>query len=117
MRATHLSVFSYRSVSQVPADVRERSMTLLRLIGKPAQRLDLADKTNGRAVFGIDVIVPGMHVALIAQPPLFGSKPRSVDSTQTLAITGVRNIIAIDAGVAVVRHRFLSATKGRDALE
>ena len=87
-----------------------------KLIGKPLQRLDLPDKTNGKALYGIDVHVPGMLTALVARPPVFGASVVSINSAAALAIPGVRHVVTIDSGVAVVAENFWSASRGRDAL-
>lgn len=101
---------------QPPATVTLKDPRDFKLIGKQVQRLDLPEKTNGTAIFGIDVRVPGMLTAVIARPPVFGAKVKSVDSTATLAIAGVRRVVAVDAGIAVVAENFWAAHRGREAL-
>jgi isoquinoline 1-oxidoreductase beta subunit len=86
------------------------------LIGKPTKRLDTPDKVNGRAVFGLDVKVPGMLVAVVARPPVFGGKLKSFDAGRARAVPGVRHVVEIDRGVAVVAEGFWPAAKGRQAL-
>ncbi len=88
-----------------------------KLIGKPTRRLDTPEKVNGTAVFGIDVTVPGMLTAVLARPPVFGGKARSVNKAKALAIPGVRHVVETDRGVAVVADGFWPAKKGRAALE
>lgn len=100
-----------------PAAVTLKDPSRYRLIGQPLPRLDIPDKTNGRARFGIDVNLPGMLTAVVLRPPVFGSTPRNVNTGKALAIAGVRHVSIIDAGVAVVAEDFWSASKGRDALE
>ena len=51
-----------------------------KLIGKPTKRLDTPEKTNGKAVFGLDVSLPGMLVAVVARSPVFGGKLKSYDA-------------------------------------
>jgi len=88
-----------------------------KLLGKPLKRLDSPAKINGTAVFGIDVHVPGMLTAVIARPPVFGGRVRSVDAAKARAYPGVRDVITIREGVAVVADGFWPAMKGRDLLE
>jgi isoquinoline 1-oxidoreductase beta subunit len=88
-----------------------------KLLGKPLNRLDSPAKINGTATFGIDVTVPGMLTAVIARPPVFGGKVKSFDATRALAFPGVRQVVAVDAGVAVVAEGFWPAFKGRDLLQ
>ncbi|HAM50313.1 MAG TPA: twin-arginine translocation pathway signal protein, partial [Nitrospiraceae bacterium] len=87
------------------------------LIGKPAKRLDTPAKTNGAAIFGIDVTVPGMLTAVIARSPVFGGKVKSVNAEKVKAMPGIKAVVQIDSGVAVVANSFWSARRGREALE
>src|SRR5439155_5849412 len=87
-----------------------------RLNGKSIQRLDIPAKVNGSAVFGIDVKVPGALVAVIAKPAVFGATLLHFDDAKARAVLGVRNVVAIDSGVAVVADGYWPATKGREVL-
>jgi len=99
-----------------PDEVTLKHPRDFKLIGQPVRRLDTPDKINGKAVFGIDVQVPGMLTALIARPPVFGARVTSVDSKAALGVAGVRRVVTIEAGVAVVAENFWSASRGREAL-
>jgi isoquinoline 1-oxidoreductase beta subunit len=88
-----------------------------RLAGKPTKRLDTRFKVNGTAQFGIDVRVPGMLTAVVARSPVFGGKVRSFDATAAKAIPGVRHVVQISSGVAVVGAGYWPAKQGRDALK
>jgi CO/xanthine dehydrogenase Mo-binding subunit len=85
------------------------------LIGRPAKRLDTPDKVNGRAQFGIDAKVPGMKIAAIAISPAFGGKPTSLNEAAALAVKGVRQVVQIDATVAVIADHMWAAKKGLKA--
>ncbi len=87
-----------------------------RLIGKPRARVDTPAKVDGSAVFGQDVRVPGMLIATVARCPVFGGHARKFDDAKTRAIKGVRSVVQIDSGVAVVADDFWTAKRGRDAL-
>jgi isoquinoline 1-oxidoreductase beta subunit len=87
------------------------------LLGKPLHRLDSPAKIQGTALFGIDVQAPGMLTAVIARPPVFGAKVKSFDATRTLAIAGVEQVVAVNAGVAVIADGFWPAMKGRELLQ
>jgi isoquinoline 1-oxidoreductase subunit beta len=86
------------------------------LIGKPVKRLDTPVKLNGKAEFGIDVKLPGMLTAVVARPPIFGAKMKSLDDSRASSMPGVRKIVAIPAGVAVIADTFWQAKVARDAL-
>ena len=104
------------SMLPVPEKVNLKSPKDFVFIGKHVPRKDSKGKTNGSAIFTLDVRLPGMLTAVVAHPPRFGAKPRSFDSTRTKAVKGVSDIIAIPSGVAVLGRDFWSAKKGRDAL-
>jgi len=87
------------------------------ILGKDRARLDVPDKTCGKAIFGIDISVPGMLLALIARPPVFGATMKSFDDSKTRKISGVKAVVAIDRGVAVVADGFWNAKRGREVLE
>ena len=88
------------------------------VIGKESmRRLDTPAKVAGTAVFGIDVKIPGMAIASLAQCPVIGGTPRSVDSSDALKVSGVIKVVQISDGVAVLAKDFYAARKGRDALK
>jgi isoquinoline 1-oxidoreductase beta subunit len=87
-----------------------------KLIGKPLKRLDTPDKVNGRTVYGIDALLPGMKFATIAASPVFGGKIGHVDSTAASKIPGVQKVIVLDDMVAVVGDHMWAAKTGLDAL-
>lgn len=87
-----------------------------RLLGRPTRRLDTPGKLNGSAKFGIDAQVPGLLVAVMARAPQPGTKATSVDDTQARAVKGVKNVITLPSGVAVLATGYWAAKKGRDAL-
>jgi isoquinoline 1-oxidoreductase beta subunit len=86
------------------------------LIGKPVPRLDTPAKTRGAAVFGIDVRVPGMLHAALARPPVLGGKVARFDAAKAMAVPGVRKVVEVPSGVAVVADSTWAALRGRDAL-
>jgi isoquinoline 1-oxidoreductase subunit beta len=99
-----------------PAHVQLKDPKTYKLIGKPIKRLDTPEKLNGGAVFGIDVKLPGMLTAVIARPPIFGAKLKSFDDSRARSMPGVRKIVAIPAGVAVIADSFWQAKMARDVL-
>ncbi len=88
------------------------------VIGKQSmRRLDTPAKVAGKAVFGIDVKIPGMAIASLAQCPVIGGTPLTVDSSEAIKVSGVIKVVQISDGVAVLAKDFYSARKGRDALK
>jgi isoquinoline 1-oxidoreductase beta subunit len=101
----------------VPQEVSLKDPSAFKIIGKPTPRLDTREKVNGKALFGADVKVPGMLTAVVARSPVFGGKVKSLNSEKAKSVPGVKEIVQIGSGVAVVADNFWSAKKGRDALE
>jgi isoquinoline 1-oxidoreductase subunit beta len=101
----------------VPADAPLKDPRKFTIIGRRTQRLDTAAKTNGAAKFGIDATVPGVLTTLIARPPVFGAKAIRINDVDAKQIPGVKAVVSIQAGVAVVANGFWAAKQGRDALE
>jgi isoquinoline 1-oxidoreductase beta subunit len=100
-----------------PPNVRLKDPKDFKLITKSVTRLDTADKVDGAAIFGIDVKLPGMLTAAVLRCPVFGGQVASFDDSKARTVSGVKRIVQIDSGVAVVAENFWSAKKGRDALE
>ncbi len=100
----------------VPAKVALKDPKQFHLIGTSPKRLDTPSKVNGQAVFGIDAKVPGMLYAVVARCPVFGGKVASFDATKAKAVPGVKQVVQISRGVAVVADNTWSAMEGRRAL-
>jgi isoquinoline 1-oxidoreductase beta subunit len=99
-----------------PKDVPLKDPKDFALIGKPLKRLDTPDKTNGKVVYGIDAMLPGMKFATLAACPVFGGKVGKVDDSAARKISGVQKIIVLDDLVAVVGDHMWAAKKGLEAL-
>ena len=99
-----------------PKDVAPKDPKDFVLIGKPLKRLDTPDKVNGKAVYGIDAILPGMKFATLKACPVFGGKVGKVDDSAAKKIPGVQKIVVLDDTVAVVGDHMWAAKKGLDAL-
>ena len=100
----------------VPAHVPLKNPSAFKLIGTPAKRLDTRDKVSGRTHFGIDAQVPGMLYAVTQRCPVFGGKVASFDATKAKAVPGVKSVVQISNGVAVIADNTWSAMQGRRAL-
>jgi isoquinoline 1-oxidoreductase beta subunit len=100
----------------VPEKPRLKDPKDFTLIGKPVPRLDTPPKTRGAAVFGIDVRVPGMLHAVVARPPSLGGKVARFDAAKAMAVPGVRKVVEVPSGVAVLADTTWAALKGREAL-
>jgi isoquinoline 1-oxidoreductase beta subunit len=101
----------------VPANVPLKDPKQFRVIGKSTKRLDTPDKVNGSAEFGIDVRRSGMLYAVVARCPVFGGKVSSFDAAKAKAVPGVKKVVQISGGIAVVADSTWAAMQGRRALE
>ena len=101
----------------VPAKVALKDPKQFHLIGTSPKRLDTPSKVNGQAVFGIDAKVPGMLYAVVARCPVFGGKVASFDAAKAKAVPGVKQVVQVSRGVAVVADNTWSAMEGRRVLQ
>ncbi len=106
----------------VPEKVTLKDPKQFRLIGKPTGRLDAKAKSSGQQDYGIDVRLPGMLTAVVARPPVFGGKVKSLDDSAAKAIKGVKAVLRVPTdrggeGVAIIADGYWPAKQGRDALK
>jgi len=87
-----------------------------RIVGKRTRRLDTPAKVNGTARFGMDVTLPGMVYASLAQCPVIGGTVKGFDAAKVKAMPGVIEVVQIPDGVAVVAASYWQAKKAREAL-
>src|SRR5215213_9389377 len=105
----------------VPGKVTLKNPSDFRLIGKRVPRLDSQSKCDGSQKFGLDLDLPGMKIALVARPPVFNGRVRTVDDRDARSLDGVRDVFEIPlakgSAVAVVADRFWTAKQARDRLQ
>ena len=101
----------------VPETAKLKDPKDFKLIGRQAPRVDAAAKSDGTAQFTLDVAMPGMLVALLKRPPLFGAVVKSFDPAPAAAVPGVVKVVQVPGGIAVVAQGFWAAKLGRDALK
>ena len=101
-------------VPESPTLKDQSEFTLLRT---RAHRLDLAPKTDGSAVFGIDVRPDGMLFGTVVHCPYFGGSVGTVDDTAARAVEGVVDVFQVTQGVAVVGESTWAAFQGAEALQ
>src|SRR5215471_15581026 len=87
-----------------------------RLIGKDVMRIELPDKVNGSATYGIDVQVPGMLYGTVLRAPVEGSVPDKIDEAKAKTIPGVTSVVRLPHGVGVVAETAWAALKARQTL-
>lgn len=100
-----------------PGNAAVKDFSKFHLIGTSPKRLDTPLKIAGKAQYGIDVRVPGMQYAVLERCPVFEGKVASFDATAAKAVPGVRQVVQISNGVAVIADNTWSAMQGRKALK
>lgn len=105
-----------------------RPWASLKRVGKALPLVDGPDMVTGRAIYGADVVLPGMLTAVVARPPVAGGKVARFDATRALAVRGVKKVLELPApklpfafqplgGVAVIAESTWAALEGRAALD
>lgn len=109
----------YQSLSTLylPKVPEFKSREQSKIVGKPIKQLRVKERVTGRAMYGIDIEFPELKVAMIARCPTFGGKVKSYDGTKALNINGVKKIVEVPSGIAVIADGFWAAQKGRELLE
>ncbi|AYB32978.1 xanthine dehydrogenase family protein molybdopterin-binding subunit [Chryseolinea soli] len=110
---------------EIPTDPVLKNPADFNIIGKDIKRAEIPPRTTGKAVYGIDIEVPGMVYASILHSPMLFAKIVTIDDGDALKIPGVlrvmkceRKMIHRDAeSVAVIATNWWAASKGRNALK
>src|SRR5712692_3651834 len=117
-----LSYGDIAAIAEVPAkapDIKPEQLKKtadFRLIGKDVMRIELPNKVNGTATYGIDIQVPGMLYGTVLRAPVEGSVPDKIDDAKAKAIPGVTAVIRLPHGVGVVAQTAWAAFSARQAL-
>ncbi|MES2502389.1 MAG: xanthine dehydrogenase family protein molybdopterin-binding subunit [Pseudomonadota bacterium] len=88
-----------------------------KIIGKATKRLDGPEKINGTAIFGQDIHFDGLMIAMVARSPVFGGTVKTFDATAAKQIKGVKNVVQVPTGIAVIADNYWAAKTGREALK
>ena len=119
--ATYAELASDAARKPVPATVRLKNATEFKLVGKKVKRLDSHAKCNGSLRFGLDLDLPGMKVAVVAHPPVFGGRVKRIVDDEARRVEGVRDVFEIPlakgTGVAIVADKFWPAKQARNLLK
>jgi isoquinoline 1-oxidoreductase subunit beta len=99
-----------------PKDPPLKDVKDFKLVGNPRKRLDTPDKVNGKVVYGIDAMPPGVKFATVAACPVFGGTVGHVDDAKAKSLPGVHQVIVLKDLVAVVGDHMWAAKQGLGAL-
>ena len=116
-KTTYGKVAEAAAKLEPPKEVTLKDPKDWKIAGKPLKRLDTAEKTNGKMVYGIDVKLPGMLNAAIKDCPVFGGKVKSFDAAKVMTMKGVKKVVPVgDSAVAVIADTWWHAKTALDAL-
>jgi isoquinoline 1-oxidoreductase beta subunit len=111
-RLTYGSLAEAAAKLPVPANVALKDPSQFKIVGKSRKRLDTPGKVDGSITFGIDVRLPNMLYAVVERCPVFGGTVASFDDTKTKATPGVKSVVKISNGVAVIADSTWAAMEG-----
>jgi isoquinoline 1-oxidoreductase beta subunit len=101
-----------------PGSVKLRDPATFRWIGKPVDRLDVHDKSTGKAIYTIDTHVDGMLHAAVQHAPRLGMTVGAIrNEDQVKAMKGVHSVHRLPGAVAVVAERWWNAKRAAEALQ
>ena len=116
-KATYGDLVPHATTLEPPKDkIALKSPEQFSLIGKKLPKLDTTEKSNGQALYTMDVQFDDLVVVTVAHPPRFGATVTSFDATEALKVDGVLAVKQLDTGIAVYASSTFSAFKGRRAL-
>jgi isoquinoline 1-oxidoreductase beta subunit len=115
-RLTYGALAAAASKLPVPAEPQVKMADEYRIVGQPTRRLDGPSIVGGSAVYGLDVRLPGMLYATILRPPTIGGQIGEWDARAARQVRGVRQVVQVSTGIAVVADDVWAALKGREAL-
>ena len=101
----------------VPKDVPLKAPSDFTIVGKAQRRLDTPSKVDGTAIYGIDVRLPNMLYAALAQPPTLGGSVKTFNDEKARSMPGVIAVVLTSSGVAVLADSWWQARKARDAVD
>ncbi|MCH7823493.1 MAG: xanthine dehydrogenase family protein molybdopterin-binding subunit [Acidobacteria bacterium] len=116
-RLSYADLAEEAAAMPVPEHPTLKDPSEFRYIGTPMKQLDTPAKVRGEAVFGIDARPEGLLFATVFHCPTFGGSVASFDATESLAVSGVRDVFEISSGIAVVADNTWAAFEGADKLD
>ena len=101
----------------VPTNPQLKAQSAFALIGKPTRRIDAREIVTGKATYGLDARLPGLLFATLVRPRTLGGSITAFNSTKAKAVRGVKDVVRITNGIAVVATNSWAALRGREALQ
>ncbi len=116
-RARYGALVDKAAALPAPQQVRIKDPGEFQLLGRSLARLDVPEKVNGAAVYGIDISRPDMLIARVVRCPVFGGTVASFNADKAKAVPGVRHVVQISTGLAVVADTYFAASRGTQVLD
>jgi len=116
-RLTYGELADKAATMSVPKDAPLQSPKDFKIVGRSLKRLDTPSKVEGTAKFGIDVSVPGMLTAVIIKAPAIGAHLARFNGDKARAAPGVKAVVLISDGLAVVADTYWRARKASELVE
>lgn len=113
---TYGELASEAALFPIPEKPPLKAQSEWKYIGKGSKRLDATVKTNGAAIFGMDIQLPDLLTAVVAHSPVFGGKVKSFDPTKAMLVPGVKQVVQIPTGVAIIAEHYYAAQQGKKVL-
>lgn len=105
------------SKRDLPKQSKVKDTSQFKIVGKGKGHWDAPQIVNGKAVYGMDVRLPGMLFAAIARCPVFGGSPSEYDDSAAKDVSGVQQVVPLNNKIAVVAQNTWAAIRGRNALQ
>lgn len=106
----------FESLRDLP-EVKLKDPKDFRLIGKVLPRHDIPSKTDGSAIYGMDILLPDMLYGFINRSPVHGSKPELTNKSEIMEMEGVKSIVKLDHGIGVVASSVESGLKAKHQMQ
>ena len=116
-RATYGALARAAARERAPKKPTLRPPEQFRLVGRPLPRIEIPDMVAGRTLYALDVTLPNMRTATVLRCPEFGGRLARFDAAAARAVPGVRDVIVIESGIAVIADNFWAALRGREQLQ
>lgn len=108
---------SFEAFVSLPDKLQLKDPANFKLVGRESLPRKDTGKTDGSAIYTMDVQMPGLLTAVVARPPMFGGRVKAFDATRAESLPGVQAVLDVPSGIAVLANSYWEAHKARQALE
>ncbi len=115
-RLTYIELASAAAAITLPDDAPLKDKANWTQLGKSQPRTDMIAKVTGTAIYAGDLRLPGQLFATVRTNPHLGAAMNSYNATAALAMPGVKTVMEIDGGVAIVASSTWAAFQAANAI-